>query len=142
VERAGPRRDGKGDEVTALGTGLVLAGPSLAQNNFGDTESGGLAGPLGLVVIVLLGIATVLLIRNMNRRLRRLPSRFPPQQESDRGLPSAAVSRQDHSHQDQADPGEAIGGEASEARQGATGNTVPHSALPADSPDGERTHQV
>ncbi|HEX9999740.1 MAG TPA: hypothetical protein VGB74_04765 [Actinoplanes sp.] len=48
-----------------------------AVNNFGDTRSGGLAGPMGLFVIVLLSIATVLLIRNMNKRLRRLPDSFP-----------------------------------------------------------------
>jgi len=51
----------------------------LAENNFGDTRSGGLAGPMGLFLIVLLGIVTVLLIRNMNSRLRRLPDRFPQQ---------------------------------------------------------------
>ena len=50
-----------------------------AQNIFGDTRSGSLAGPLGLLVIVLLCVATVLLIRNMNKRLRRLPERFPEQ---------------------------------------------------------------
>jgi hypothetical protein len=49
----------------------------LAVNNFGDTRSGGLAGPMGLFLIILLGTATVLLIRNMNSRLRRLPDRFP-----------------------------------------------------------------
>jgi hypothetical protein len=49
----------------------------LAVNNFGDTRSGGLAGPAGLFVIVLMCIATVLLIRNMNKRLRRLPDSFP-----------------------------------------------------------------
>ncbi len=49
----------------------------LAGNIFGDTRSGSLAGPLGLLVIVLLGIGTWLLIRNMNKRLRRLPDRFP-----------------------------------------------------------------
>jgi hypothetical protein len=48
-----------------------------AVNNFGDTRSGGLAGPMGLFIIVLLSIATVLLIRNMNKRLRRLPDSFP-----------------------------------------------------------------
>lgn len=53
----------------------------LAQNIFGDTRSGSLAGPLGLLIIVLLCIATVLLIRNMNKRLRRLPDRFPDQDE-------------------------------------------------------------
>ncbi len=62
--------------------GFVLASPVLAGatedvNNFGDTRGGALAGPLGLFIVVMLGIATVLLIRNMNKRLRRLPSSFP-----------------------------------------------------------------
>ena len=51
----------------------------MAQNIFGDTRSGSLAGPLGLLIIVLLCIGTVLLIRNMNKRIRRLPDRFPNQ---------------------------------------------------------------
>ena len=51
----------------------------LAENNFGDTRTGGLAGPMGLFLIVLLATATILLIRNMNARLRRLPDRFPGQ---------------------------------------------------------------
>jgi hypothetical protein len=49
----------------------------LAENNFGDTRSGGLAGPMGLFIILLMAVATVLLIKNMNSRLRRLPDRFP-----------------------------------------------------------------
>jgi hypothetical protein len=49
----------------------------VAVNNFGDTRSGGLAGPMGLFIIVLMAISTVLLIRNMNKRLRRLPDSFP-----------------------------------------------------------------
>jgi hypothetical protein len=49
----------------------------LAQNNFGDTRSGSLAGPMGLLIILLLVVGTILLIRNMNARLRRLPDRFP-----------------------------------------------------------------
>ncbi len=53
----------------------------LAANNFGDTLSGGLAGPMGLFIIALLGLATVLLIRNMNMRIRRLPDRFPGQDD-------------------------------------------------------------
>jgi len=48
----------------------------VAVNNFGDTRSGGLAGPMGLFIIVLMCVATVLLIRNMNKRLRRLPDSF------------------------------------------------------------------
>jgi hypothetical protein len=57
---------------------------SFAVNNFGDTESGGLAGPMGLLVIVLLCIATVLLIRNMNKRLRRLPDSFSSPEQTQR----------------------------------------------------------
>ncbi len=36
----------------------------------------GTAGPLGLLVVLLIGVALVLLIRNMNGRLRRLPKSF------------------------------------------------------------------
>jgi hypothetical protein len=54
----------------------------LAENNFGDTRSGSLAGPMGLFIIVMLAIGTVLLIRNMNSRLRRLPDRFPAPEAS------------------------------------------------------------
>lgn len=52
----------------------------LAQNYFGDTRSGSLAGPIGGFLIAVLAVTTVLLIRNMNARIRRLPDRFsdPP----------------------------------------------------------------
>jgi hypothetical protein len=63
----------------------------LAQNIFGDTRSGSLAGPLGLLIIVLLAVGTVLLIRNMNKRLKRLPERFPDQ---DRDPPSSTGTDQ------------------------------------------------
>jgi hypothetical protein len=66
-------------------------GNVLAQNNFGDTMSDGLAGPMGLLIIVLLGIATFLLVRSMNKHLRRIPERFPdPAKPSDRPEASAA----------------------------------------------------
>jgi hypothetical protein len=62
-----------------------------AQNNFGDTMTGGLAGPMGLFVIVVLVIGTVLLIRNMNSRLRRLPTQFPSNQFPSTDAPGAGV---------------------------------------------------
>lgn len=34
------------------------------------------AGPLGLLIVLLIGVTTVLLIRNMNGRLKRLPQSF------------------------------------------------------------------
>lgn len=70
----------------------------LAENNFGDTRSGGLAGPMGLFIIVLLAIATALLIRNMNKRIRRLPASFEEQGDesgemaaNDAGEPAGAA---------------------------------------------------
>ena len=55
----------------------------LADNNFGDTRSGdGLAGPMALLVILVLAVATVLLIRNMNKRIKRLPDSFPTDGDS------------------------------------------------------------
>jgi hypothetical protein len=59
----------------------------VAENNFGDTRVGGLAGPMGLLIILLMAVATVLLIRNMNARIRRLPDRFPDQAPAE--LPDA-----------------------------------------------------
>jgi uncharacterized membrane protein len=62
--------------VTALDVaGLDVAG--LAQNYFGNTRSGSLIGPIGGFVIATLVVVTVLLIRNMNARIRRLRERFP-----------------------------------------------------------------
>jgi hypothetical protein len=61
---------------------LAAAGP-LAGNNFGDTREGSLAGPMGLLIILLLAVATILLIRNMNARLRRLPESFDEPQHRD-----------------------------------------------------------
>ena len=43
------------------------------------------AGTLGLLVVVLLCVATVLLIRNMSKRLKRLPESFSPPDETDEG---------------------------------------------------------
>lgn len=60
----------------------------LADNNFGDTRSGGLAGPMGLLLIVVLGVATVLLIRNMSKRIKRLPASFDGSSAED--LPAQA----------------------------------------------------
>ena len=48
--------------------------------------AGASAGPLGLLIVVLMGVATVLLIRNMNGRLKRLPPSFDkPEERTDTG---------------------------------------------------------
>jgi hypothetical protein len=43
----------------------------------------GQAGPLGLLVVVLLALATVMLLRSMLRHLRRVPPRFDPPQDGE-----------------------------------------------------------
>ncbi|MEV6343548.1 hypothetical protein [Actinoplanes sp. NPDC051851] len=56
---------------------------------------------MGLFVIVLMSIATVLLIRNMNKRLRRLPDSFPTPAERER---VAEIARLDADLQRSGDP--------------------------------------
>lgn len=68
--------------LTALASAAVGGAiRPLAEYQFGDTLSDGIAGPMGLLIIVLLAIATVFLVRNMNARLKRLPDRFPDPRE-------------------------------------------------------------
>ena len=64
--------------ISAIAAGLPLAG-----NEFGDTQTDGIAGPVGLLIIVLLVLATVLLIRNMSGRIKRLPNRFSAPDQPD-----------------------------------------------------------
>ncbi len=47
-------------------------------------EEFGKTSPIALVVILLLGIATALLIRSMNKRLRNVPASFEPDGEGAR----------------------------------------------------------
>jgi hypothetical protein len=71
--------------IIALADARLAHVAEVATNNFGDTRQGSLAGPLGLVIILLLALGTYLLIRNMNARLRRLPERFPSQDDAPAG---------------------------------------------------------
>ena len=52
--------------------------------------AGASAGPLGFLIVLLIAVATVLLIRNMNGRLKRLPDRFPGQDDDE--TPSGPTS--------------------------------------------------
>jgi hypothetical protein len=54
----------------------LVAGLPLADNDFGDTQSDGVTGPVGLLIIVLLAIGTIFLIRSMSRHIKRLPQSF------------------------------------------------------------------
>ena len=66
---------------------FALAVDLLAQNPPRDTGPDfGKASPFGLLVVVLLLIGTFLLVRSMNKHLRKLPESF------DRGRPDADPS--------------------------------------------------
>lgn len=67
--------------VQLLATELVLAQdptqtPAPNQNSTGAEF--GKAGPIGLVIVLLLLIGVILLIRSMNRHMRKLPKSFDP----------------------------------------------------------------
>jgi hypothetical protein len=71
-------------------TDVLAAGViHLADNDFGDNLGDGVAGPVGLLIIVVLAIATALLVRNMNKRLKRLPESFPDPRVAARDLARA-----------------------------------------------------
>lgn len=62
----------------------------------GVAEGAGQAGPLALLIIVVLGIAVVLLVRSMNTRLRRMKVEFDPTlQDRRRPAPPADADRPD-----------------------------------------------
>jgi hypothetical protein len=105
----------------------------IAVNNFGDTRSGGLAGPMGLFIIVLMCIATVLLIRNMNKRLRRLPDSFEDPEAARR---AEEIARLDAAMQGPSgDPPRPDVDEDRSASSGVAGEPQVSSAETAESPD-------
>jgi hypothetical protein len=79
----------------------------------------GKASPLGLLVVVLLLIATLFLLRSMNRQLKKVPDTFDPQ----------------HPEPDQAaDEGtDVVGGSSEESPEQANGSPRPQG--PIDAPD-------
>lgn len=66
----------------------------LAVNYFGNTREGSLAGPIGAFVIVAMVVVTVLLIRSMSKRIRRLPSTFPAEQAEEKGVTGVNTTSQ------------------------------------------------
>ena len=57
----------------------------------------GNSSPVGLVVVLLLLIATVVLIRSMSRRIRRLPESFEPSGQADDAAAAEPGDRSDRS---------------------------------------------
>jgi len=65
--------------ASVLADALVLAG-----------SEAGKAGPLGLLVIILLGLAVVFLYRSMVRHMKKVPESFDRPPEPDGGKTDAA----------------------------------------------------
>jgi|SRR6185369_10451451 hypothetical protein len=63
--------------IDAVGLGRQLL-DVLAEQQRNTGPEFGKASPIGLVVVLLLLIGTVLLVRSMNRHLRKLPESFDP----------------------------------------------------------------
>jgi hypothetical protein len=77
--------------LVELGVPVHTVALVFAQAPPGKGEEFGEASPIALVVIVLLGLATVVLIRSMTRRLKRLPASFDRSDDA-AGTPGAAPS--------------------------------------------------
>jgi len=87
--------------------------------------TGGSAGPIGLLIVLLIGTATVLLIRNMNKRLRRLPREFSPPEGRRRSRSAPLTGRREVS----GEPGDA-GEPGSRGSSGDPGGSGPRPANP------------
>jgi hypothetical protein len=97
----------------------------LAANDFGDDLGDGVAGPVGLLIIVLLVIALVFLMRSMNKHLRRVRDDFPDDETLAQIRADALSSR--------------AGSRSPAGRSPASDDTVtrdatPHDAVPGDTP--------
>lgn len=71
------------DGAQPVATVALVGALPTAQTQPGQGEEFGKASPIALVVIILLALATVLLIRNMSKRIRRLPQSFDEPERSD-----------------------------------------------------------
>lgn len=87
-------------QILAYESAMILAQhQSPGTPGYNDNPLGpefGKASPLGIPVVLLLLIATVLLIRNMNRHIKNLPASFDaehpePDQLADEGTDRAGV---------------------------------------------------
>ncbi len=75
----------EGYEVPVVTTGELVQRPTPPEDPGGQGEEFGKSSPIGLVILILFFLAVGLLVRSMNKHLRRLPASFdPPEERSDR----------------------------------------------------------
>nr|WP_227980030.1 hypothetical protein [Nocardia spumae] len=117
-------------------TSTFLARAALLAQNTTTNPTGpefGKASPLGLVIILVLLAGTVLLIRSMNKHIKRLPADFSrehpePDQEADEGTEHGVTVQEPESDAD--DAGKKPHGAANGAGRGDGGSDT--SGSPGD----------
>lgn len=69
--------------ATPMDTTAVVAQeqPAPPEDRGGQGEEFGESSPIGLVILILFFLAVALLVRSMNKHLRRLPESFDPPEE-------------------------------------------------------------
>ena len=77
--RDGFREDLWGTVTTA---GAPAQQPAPPEDPGGQGEEFGKSSPIGLVIIILFFLAVGLLVRSMNKHLRRIPGSFDPPEET------------------------------------------------------------
>ncbi len=71
--------------VPVTTTGVPVQRPTPPEDPGGQGEEFGKSSPIGLVILILFFLAVGLLVRSMNKHLRRLPASFdPPEERNDR----------------------------------------------------------
>ncbi len=68
-------------ELSPPAVTVPLAQQPPPENPGGQGEDFGKSSPVGLVVMILFFLAVVLLVRSMNKHLRRIPESFDPPRE-------------------------------------------------------------
>lgn len=63
------------------GTTAIAQQPPPPEDPGGQGEEFGKSSPIGLVILILFFLAVALLVRSMNKHLRRIPASFDPPED-------------------------------------------------------------
>ena len=72
----------EGFRISATSTGVLAQQPTPPEDPGGQGEEFGKSSPIGLVILILFFLAVGLLVRSMNKHLRRVPESFDPPEET------------------------------------------------------------
>ena len=81
--------------MNAVITAVVLTAPQPGDYDpsTGKGSEWGKAAPIGLLVILLLGVAMFFLLRSFTRQLKKVPATFDPSEQAETGHAETAVAR-------------------------------------------------